>query len=203
MYKFTGNFDFGSLSSGTMLNYDLIPCFVDEIERLRIRNNEPKIPEIEEIKEKIRKDALNDDEVDEDTNTNQESYFESEEADIDLNEILFDKLNEYAPPFVDFRSHPGDGADYGFWIDDESIMDHFFYGDPINKKKVGRNGIPEAGEYLDPDNEYCLTVNSYGEFVKLENIIVEKIDPPQETIVDGELIIIYKKTTKETIWENY
>jgi hypothetical protein len=187
MYKFTGNFDFGSLSSGTMRNRDLIPCFVDEVERLRTLHNEPEIADIKDIKQRM----------------NDENYFESEDADIDLNETLFDTLNDYAPPFVYFGANEGDGADYGFWITNDSIMENFFYDDPINKKKVGRNGIPEAGEYIDPDNEYCLTVNSYGEFVKLEKITVEKINPPQETMVDGKMILIYKNTNKETIWENY
>jgi hypothetical protein len=185
MYKFTGNNDFGSLSTATMLNSDLIPCFVDEIERLRIANNEPEIPEIEEIKERMEF----------------EDYYESEDADIDLNEVLFEKLNEYAPPFVYFGANEGDGCDFGFWIDYESIMEHFFE-DPINKTKVDRKGIIQAGEYLDSDGEYCITVNSWNEFVKLESVKVLDIEPHTE-MVGNEMLMIHKKTIKETIWENY
>jgi hypothetical protein len=199
MYKFVGNNDFGSLSTGTLRPEDLIPCFVDEIERLRILNNEPEIPEIEEIKEKIRKDSLNDDE---DTNTTQESYFESEEASIDLDEYLFYQLDSYAPPFCYFGANKGDGADFGFWVADDYIMDHFFYDDPTNFEKLDRFKMPKAGEYIDLDNEYCLTVNDYGEFVKMEKIIVVNLDPPQETFVNGEMVLVVKSSIKETIWEN-
>src|SRR5579884_541198 len=42
-------------------------------------------------------------------------YFASEDADRDW-EALIDALNEYAPDFMYFGAHPGDGADYGFWL---------------------------------------------------------------------------------------
>jgi len=53
----------------------------------------------------------------EEINTRMESdeYYETEDADYDL-EALFDALNEYCMPYFYFGAHPGDGADFGYWL---------------------------------------------------------------------------------------
>lgn len=42
---------------------------------------------------------------------------------------LGDALNGFAPPYVYFGTHPGDGADFGFWVDTDQIEDDCRIGD--------------------------------------------------------------------------
>ena len=52
-----------------------------------------------------------------------EGYYDSEDSEYDL-EWLFDALGEYAAPYFYFGAHPGDGADYGYWLS-EGFEDDF------------------------------------------------------------------------------
>lgn len=91
----------GSVSSGTMRNEDLIPDFASLLRELGCTDSR-----LTEIEQRIKTD-------------DDGSYFDSEDADYDLNEFLFDALNKFAPPYFYFGAHPGDGADYGFWLCEE------------------------------------------------------------------------------------
>ncbi len=42
-------------------------------------------------------------------------YWNSEDCTYDLNDDLWDKMNDVAPEGEYFGAHPGDGASYGFW----------------------------------------------------------------------------------------
>ena len=96
----------GSVSSGTMLPQDLIPSFLWELDHQKpCRREHRKL--IREINSRME----------------QENYFPSDDAGFDL-ESLFDALNEYALPYFYFGAHPGDGADYGFWLS-ESFTEDF------------------------------------------------------------------------------
>jgi len=94
---------FGSVSSGTMRPEDLIPAFADELRAyVQAAGVEGAIPAHLKLAEEA--DAIED--------------YDSEEANGVLEE-LFDALNEYAPPYGYFGAHPGDGADYGFWLEED------------------------------------------------------------------------------------
>ena len=89
----------GSLSSGTMLASDLIPCFLDALEELATANDDDgDLATVREMRKRTERDG----------------YYDGEDADEDLNS-LFDLLERYAPDGHYFGAHPGDGADYGFW----------------------------------------------------------------------------------------
>jgi hypothetical protein len=90
----------GSISSGTMRPEDLIPVFADHLRRLR-----GSLPRA--IYDGIR--ALRGD-------------LDSEDA-ADILSDLADALGEYAPPYFYFGAHPGDGANYGFWLSESWQQD--------------------------------------------------------------------------------
>jgi hypothetical protein len=109
--------ELGSISSGTMRKDDLIPTFVYEILRI-----DPENRVALEIQEKMNND---------------ENYYKSEDSDYDLNESLFDELNELCDiPYSYFGAHPGDGSDYGFWIDTERVDSDLRYGELKNVDDV-------------------------------------------------------------------
>lgn len=102
----------GSISSGTMRSEDLIPSFLWELKHLaKAHNRKDHINLYNEINDRIMQG-------DDDQQAGCEHpYYDSEDADYDL-EALFDALNEYAAPYFYFGAHPGDGADYGWWLSD-------------------------------------------------------------------------------------
>ena len=102
--------DFGSISSGTMRPEDLLPCFAWEL-----RNLAKRAGRVREFKTLLNEcDAIDFD-----------SDYAADTAE-DLVNDLSDALQEFSPPYAYFGSHPGDGADYGFWISE--TLDHDFEG---------------------------------------------------------------------------
>lgn len=124
----------GSVSHATMRNEDLIPAFVDALDAIKENlaasiTTESTFEETESVKAQITSIDVELAAIEE--HQQADDYYESEESDMDLNEVLFDLLNEYAPPYCYFGAHPGDGSDYGFWpsedlnqaiIDDDGIV---------------------------------------------------------------------------------
>ena len=95
--------DIGSVSSGTMGTEDLIETFLGTLHDLDSPNHADLLQEWENM-----------------SASDIQTY---EEANSDfLNETLFDALQEHAPPYCYFGAHPGDGADFGFWVS-EGIQD--------------------------------------------------------------------------------
>jgi hypothetical protein len=98
--------DFGSVSTATMRPQDLIPTFADYADSLRLSKAERKqVTKIKHTASKIANGRFGDN----------DAYWQDVVADWDL-EALFDILNNHSPAYAYFGSHPGNGADYGFWL---------------------------------------------------------------------------------------
>lgn len=127
--------DMGSVSSGTMRLEDLIPCFMPLLrEYARENTRTDHLQFLEEIGERME----------------DEGYYETEESDHDLDE-LFNALQEYALPYFYFGSHPGDGADYGYWLSEDFECD-------FDGKKIS-----DLSELTEEDREQeVLHINDHG-----------------------------------------
>lgn len=139
------NYPIGSVSSGTMREEDLIPSFMDELESLSKKQYAELRRDHKEELAILEKDS------DEWTNDDLESlsYF--------LNEILFEKLSEFAPPYFYFGSHPGDGSDYGFWFSEEAFEQAVQDGEVIKCAQ-----LPNRTERKLDDCEYYAVVSDHG-----------------------------------------
>jgi hypothetical protein len=141
----------GSISSGTLRNEDLIPTFLNEIayhtpSKARKINRDSDLVKI--------LDAIGEnDQIPEDL---------QEIASFILNEDIFDTLNEiaYKMPYCYFGAHPGNGSDFGFWVDWELIEMDIQDGDILAWNDDTRN--PTHKE-LDGYSYYCKN-NDHGNF---------------------------------------
>ena len=69
--------------------------------------------------------------------------WETTETAVWLVDNLEEALNEYCPPFIYFGTHPGDGADFGYWPDMDALEDALRYGEDTDDDET---------RYLPEDN---------------------------------------------------
>jgi hypothetical protein len=96
----------GSVISGTMRPEDLIPAFANDLAD-KLRNNS-----MSRAQRKSHSTLVRDCDRWSCEDPNQP---EPE----DLLADLFDALECYAGPYMYFGAHPGDGADYGYWLSEQ------------------------------------------------------------------------------------
>ena len=110
----------GSISHGTMRDVDLIEVFTWELENLATRNK--YIDHYQSMIDvayrfgtllMVHEDKLNK------LHHKKIREWVYEQTSYIINEVLFNVLNTFAPPYFYFGSHPGDGADYGFWLSED------------------------------------------------------------------------------------
>ena len=107
-------FQLGSISHGTLRTQDLLPAF---LETLTARGGEiPKDLECGTHIEYLNWPSLDTTACDDD-----DKFWDSEDAMWDM-EALTDALQTLCPPFVYFGTLEGDGSDFGFWPDRDSIQ---------------------------------------------------------------------------------
>ena len=90
----------GSVISATLREQDLIPAFEGVLDIAGVEYDRPA-----SVDKLLLGQELTDQELD--------------EIGFYLNETLIDLLNEIAPKGTSFGTHPGDGADFGFWEGEE------------------------------------------------------------------------------------
>ena len=101
----------GSISHGTMRNEDLVPAFFDALESVDKKHARSIKREYSKALRKLAGVNVR--------NYSEEQY--SEDLTYLVNEDLFNALCDHVPAYTYFGSHVGDGADYGIWVDTESI----------------------------------------------------------------------------------
>ena len=138
-------FQIGSISTGTLRPEDLLPAFA------RVLQDHNGAGDIHDICLTLDNPlhALFGEYMDiEITNT-----WDSEDASSLLNEGFYYALNDICPPFVYFGTLPGDGADFGFWVDWEGLEEARRDGDGMT--------YANGEEYL-VDANVIVHVNDHG-----------------------------------------
>lgn len=85
----------GEISCGTLREEDLLRRFATELETLLNKNNDYD-PDVWEVIRDARRHPT-----------------------YDTLELLEDLLNEFSPEGYYFGTHPGDGACFGFWLQED------------------------------------------------------------------------------------
>lgn len=139
----------GSISHGTMRDVDLLDSFSCALEYLTKKNKEKNEYITICVNAKKYRDFLieHEDKLYKPHHKKlRDSIFET--VSYIINEDLFNALNEFAPPYFYFGSHPGDGSDYGFWLS-EDIENEF---DGLKVSDLSEVPKDYAGEILVNDH---------------------------------------------------
>lgn len=150
---------FGSISHGTLCTEDLLSSFLSELEWQISRNGAfLSLPENFPLRDRLAKlvgeaqDAWNED---------GETLQDEEQAGELVNDMQ-DALSEhFAPAYGYFGTHPGDGADFGFWANDiESIKEEI---DFVSSKREEYPPEDFRGEWLHVNDHGNCTLYVRGE----------------------------------------
>jgi hypothetical protein len=137
---------------------DLLPTFADALEE-RAKDSDDDFDDlIDEVREL-------------DLTVN--GYDLSCDEQADLLERLTDALSAVAPNYVYFGAHPGDGSDFGFWVDHDQIEADLADGTLLKLESGGP--LPDGVEI----GQSILYVNDHG------NISIGYVKPVFEETFSG------------------
>ena len=102
------DFTLGTVSHGTLRNYDLANAFIEALSDIA-----PAVYQQLTCPCGMTPDYLQ--AIGEGRSAD---YWDTEDASVFVASLM-DALNEHAPEGYYFGAHPGDGADFGFWPHDE------------------------------------------------------------------------------------
>ena len=143
-------FQIGSISTGTLRPEDLLPAFVSALESLSpMGTNHPYLGDAYQILEQ---------------GTDDESETKELLSDIEH------ELGNLCPPFVYFGTLPGDGADFGFWPDMDSLHEAMQYVQIFPDEVQADYGVINTDpEYLTlPAEGVIVHVNDHGNVTEMD-----------------------------------
>jgi len=146
-------FQLGSISHGTLRTQDLLPAF---LETLTARGG--KVPDDLECGKHI--EYLNWPSLDTTACDDDDKFWGSEGAMWDM-EALTDALQALCPPFVYFGTLEGDGADFGFWPDMDSLNEALQPGRKFAEYQRADMPFPK-GESILPGDGVIVHVSDHG-----------------------------------------
>lgn len=133
---------FGSISHGTLRTEDLLSAFTSELEWQVGRNGDfLSRPENFPMRDRLAnligeaQDAWAPD----------GETLADEGTAAELVDELADALQEFTPTYGYFGSHPGDGSDFGFWVDVESVKEQVGF---VSSKSQEYPDAGFVGEWL-------------------------------------------------------
>ena len=154
-------FQLGSISHGTLRTQDLLPVFLETF--MALGGNVPADLECGSYIEYLNWPNPETTACDED-----DKFWASEDAMWDM-EALTDGLNNLCPPFVYFGTLEGDGSDFGFWPDMDSLNEELQW----ERDHWPDDSIPDALELED------------------YNVIVQVSDHGNVTVMDMDRNVIW------------
>jgi hypothetical protein len=134
----------GTVSSGTLLTSDLLEAFSWELDQLVQRNMSAISSE-----DRSRYMAL----VAEAAAASDRDDVDDDDDAAELINDLQDALQEFAPDYVYFGAHPGDGADFGFWVIDDLVQ---------QARDDGTLVVDDTSQIPDDYRGLALHVNDHG-----------------------------------------